>query len=161
MKEYAIRDGVRTLAFQGILLASSTSKTPGRPRWIEFDLYRTEGGRYMVSRTGYSLFFHFEGCSVVTRNHLAPVDMIELSPQGVLCADCKSNGVFDPETGIFPETPRYKSWECRDAFAVISSLKQEDESGVLYLTKVAERLLTDASKLDQDIEDAFLYDYID
>ena len=55
---FEVKDGSRTLQFKGRLLAESSSWRRGSTRWIEFALYRTENGSYVLSRIGVSLIFH-------------------------------------------------------------------------------------------------------
>lgn len=49
------RDGDVDLAFSGELIGFGTSEEPGRDRWFEVRVYRTEGGTYVVAGTGVSL----------------------------------------------------------------------------------------------------------
>jgi hypothetical protein len=157
--QHKVKDGVRTYEFSGVLLAHSSSKFGNKPRWVEFDLYKMANGEYMVSRVGFSVYYHDESCFTVGRNHLSRADGLELPAEYAPCEKCKPfRG--NPE-GVFPETPRPAAWRCPDAEGVVDSLKKEDENnGVLYLTNVVKRLLTEASGLDKDISDAFYYERI-
>lgn len=50
-----IRDGERSLCFDGVLLGSGTSwrhQGPGQSRWRECGIYRTKLGRYVVAYHG-------------------------------------------------------------------------------------------------------------
>lgn len=156
---YRVRDGVRTLEFSGGKLAESSSRLPKKPRWVEFSVYRTPKGQYVLSRVGYSVFYHSKACYTVSRNSLSPVDGLTLPPEYIACDICKPNRVH--EDGVFPETPRFAAWVCTDALGVVNSLMKEDDNGTEYLTNVARRLLVDASKLDPDIADAFYVDRIE
>lgn len=157
--EYSVRDGVRTLEFNGIQLANSSSRTPGKARWVEFELYRTPKSQYVLSRIGVSVYYHSENCQTVTRNKLSAVDGSKLSAAYVPCAFCSPN-LLDMD-GVYPETPRYAAWVCGDAVAVVSSLMKEDNNKTEYLTNVARTLLVDASRLDPEIADAFYVDRIE
>jgi len=55
---YEVKDGARTLQFDGLVLGKSSSWRKGSYRWIEFELYRTESGSYVLSRIGVSLIYH-------------------------------------------------------------------------------------------------------
>ena len=63
---YEVRDNKRTLKFDGVLLAFSTSFRPGVKRWIEFALYKTDGGNYVLSRVGETHLFHDPECAGVS-----------------------------------------------------------------------------------------------
>lgn len=157
--EFSVKDGVRKLEFDGVHLAESSSRAPKKPRWVEFSIYRTPKGQYVVSRVGYSIFYHAQECFTVSRNSLSPVDGLTLSAEYVACSTCHPSRLL--EEGVFPETPRPAAWVCSDALGVISSLMKQDDNGTEYLTNVARRLLIDASKLDADIADAFYVDRIE
>lgn len=156
--KFAVRDLVRTLEFDGIKLADSSSRVPQRPRWVEFELYRTPINTYVLSRVGYSLYYHSQECYTVQRNKLSAVDGLELSGAYVACDKCNPQRA-DIE-GVYPETPRYRAWHCTEAVGVVALLMKEDDNGTEYLTNVARRLLMEASKLDKNIASAFLVDRI-
>lgn len=52
------RDGDVDLAFSGELIGFGTSEEPGRDRWFEVRIYRTEAGKYVIAGTGVSLLPH-------------------------------------------------------------------------------------------------------
>lgn len=157
--KYFVRDGVRTLEFFGYKLAESSSRVYGKPRWVEFRLYKTPKGTYILSRTGVSIYYHSTSCSIVTRNRLSAVDGAELIPGYVACPDCKPN-LFNDE-GVYPETPRFWAQSSDKATGVIGSLMKYDDNGTEYLTNVARRLLEDASVLDPNLKAAFENDFIE
>lgn len=156
---HIVKDGVRSLEFNGELIAESSSKSRGKPRWVEFKLYRTESEIYVVSRVGVSNLYHTESCEVVTRNRLSAVDELELSPEYTPCRDCRPERI-SPD-GVFPETPRSWAQVCQTPKGVIASLMKEDHNGTEYLTNVARRLLEEASIYDNEIKKAYLVEYID
>jgi EXLDI family protein len=53
-KSWVVRDEERDVRFVGVLLASTSSRRDGKRRWSEVDIYRTEGGNYVVARCGRS-----------------------------------------------------------------------------------------------------------
>jgi hypothetical protein len=156
---YSVKDGVRTLEFDGVHLSTSSSRLPNKPRWVEFSIYRTPKGQYVLSRVGYSIFYHAKECYTVSRNSLSPVDGLTLGPEYIACSVC--NPSLLNHEGVFPETPRHAAWVCSDALGVVSSLMKEDDNGTEYLTHVARRLLIDAAKSDELIYDAFYIDRIE
>lgn len=157
--EFSVKDRVRTLEFDGVRLAASSSFSARKPRWVEFELYRTLAGVYIVSRVGYSTYFHDADCFTTSRNHLSAQDGLTLPAHYVPCDKC--NPFLGDPDGVYPETPRAAAWQCSNAVGVVASLMKEDNNGVEYLTNVARRLLMDASELDPKIHDAFFIDRIE
>ena len=157
--QYAVKDGVRTLRFDGELLSTSSSRIGSRPRWVEFSLYRTPKGVYIISRVGSSRYYHNSQCSVVSRNRLSAVEDIELATDAMPCPECRPS-LADIE-GVFPETPRYWAQSSEKARGIIASLMKYDENGTEYLTNVARRLLEDAAEVDEGISEAFYNDFIE
>lgn len=156
---HIVKDGVRSLEFNGDLIAESSSKSRGKPRWVEFKLYRTESDIYVISRVGVSNLYHTESCSVVTRNRLSAVDESDISSEYTPCRDCRP--VLITPDGVYPETPRSWAQVCQTAKGVIASLMKEDHNGTEYLTNVARRLLDEASVYDDEIKKAYLVEFID
>lgn len=156
---YSVKDGDRVFRFEGQHLAHSTSGHTGKGRWIEFDLYKTTTGGYVLSRTGFTLFYHFGACPVVRRNGLDPLPSENIPTNSVPCPDCRPNTKSD--TLLYPEHPRYWAQVCGTADGVVSCLKQQDENGTLYLTNVARLLLVQAAKSDEQIRDAYYVEWVD
>jgi len=150
---YEVKDNKRTIKFDGVLLAFSTSFRPGVKRWIEFGLYRTVGGSYVVSRVGETHLYHVPTCAVAERNGLTKIPRISLREGSVGCEVCRPD-LTDDEL-VSPELPRYWAQVSDTADAVVDSLYKYDEAGARYLTGVAERLLEEASAVDPAIESAY------
>lgn len=143
-----VRDGDRTLQFNGTLLAKSTSKRRDSLRWIEFELYKTESGSYILSRVGVSLIYHGAACSLVSRYGLKEASTSLLPPAAIPCEECRPDNSLDL---IFPEKYRYWAQVSDRPEAVLDALHKYDNNGARYLTSVAERLLKDAAQLDSEI----------
>ena len=146
-----VKDGSRTLQFSGKLLGRSSSSRPGANRWIEFELYRTESGSYVLSRVGVSVIYHTGACHLVQRYGLSEVsvDAIEEPTRLVSCPECRSS-LNAPV--IFPEKNRYWAQVSEEPSAVLDALYKYDASGAKYLTHVAQRLLEEAAQGDKGIE---------
>lgn len=155
---HEIKDGSRTLRFDGELLGKSSSHRPGSFRWIEFELYRTRSGAYVLSRTGVSLVYHGASCTLVERYHLAEAPVSDLRPDAVACPECK------PTTGlpyIFPEKFRYWAQVSDDAEPVLDALyRYDDDAKTRYLTRVAQQVLEAAAEHDPDIDAIYRVEYI-
>jgi hypothetical protein len=153
MTMYEVKDNKRTLKFDGVLLAFSTSFRPGVKRWIEFGLYRTTGGSYVLSRIGETHLYHDPTCAVAERNGLTKIPREALREGSVGCEVCRPE--FTTSETVSPEMPRYWAQVSDTADAVVDSLYKYDEAGARYLTSVAERLLEEASAVDTAIESAY------
>jgi hypothetical protein len=154
---YEVKDGSRTLQFNGKLLGTSSSWRRGSTRWIEFSLHRTENGSYVLSRIGVSLVFHGAACPLVKRYGLVEGSPEDLHPEAVPCDECS------PSWGlpvVFPE--KYRNWAqvSEDPEAVLEALYKYDQGGARYLTNVAQRLLEDSSEKDSGIESVYRIEMI-
>lgn len=154
---FEVKDGPRTLQFEGELLGESTSWRPGQFRWIEFKLYRTIKGSYVLSRVGVSLIFHTGACPLVKRYDLKERDVDDLTDSATPCPECHPTD-FAPV--VFPEKYRYWAQVSEDAESVLEALYKYDDNNTRYLTKVAERLLDEAAEKDADIDLAYRFEII-
>src|SRR5690606_16995614 len=157
-KMYVVQDGSRNLKFEGTLLAHSSSRTRNKPRWIEFSLYRTTKGHYVLSRVGVSLVFHHGTCPTVKRNDLDPLPSEVIADNKIPCYDCQPNLEIDEL--VYPETERKWAQVSDSAQGVVSSLMQTDANNTVYLTEVARSLLQKAAEKDSQIADAFYTEWI-
>lgn len=154
---HEVKDGSRTLQFEGKLLGESSSWRRGSTRWIEFKLYRTESGSYVLSRVGASLVFHGAACPLVKRYNLIEVSTNKLLEDAIPCEECAPN--FDLPV-VFPE--KFRNWAqvSEDPEAVLEALYKYDQGGARYLTNVAQRLLESASEIDPKIESVYRVEMI-
>lgn len=154
---HEVKDGSRILQFNGKLLGSSSSWRRGSFRWIEFKLYKTENGSYILSRVGVSLIYHGAACPLVKRYNLSEIPFSDLEQGAVPCEEC------DPSSEaklIFPEKYRYWAQVSDDPEAVLEALYKYDQGGARYLTNVAQRLLEEASEEDQKIASVYRVEMI-
>jgi hypothetical protein len=154
---YEVKDGARTLQFDGTLLGESSSRGPHSERWIEFKLYRTGSGSYVLSRIGASLTFHSGGCYLVDKYKLSDVVVTELDSSATGCQEC--NPTFEAQI-VFPEKFRYWAQVSDDPEAVLEALYKYDRGGTRYLTNVAQRLLEQAADKDEQIESVYRIELI-
>lgn len=154
-----VKDGSRALQFDGRLIANSTSWRRGADRWVEFNLYRTDSGKYVINRIGMSLLYHAPDCEVVRRNNLRDEPASERHRDAIPCPICRphQNGNFPI---ICPERPRHWAQVCETADAVVEALQKYDDNGSRYLTYVAKRLLEAASEVDNAIDAAYRIEII-
>lgn len=149
---FEVKDGNRTLQFNGKLLGKSSSKRGDSTRWIEFELYRTESGSYILSRIGVSIVFHGAACPLVKKYGLQEIEYSELIVDALPCEECYPT---EEAELVFPEKNRYWAQVSEEPTAVLDALYKYDDGGARYLTNVAQRLLEDSSK--QDIKIAKVY----
>ena len=149
---YEVKDGSRTLQFNGKLLSESSSWRRDSTRWIEFSLYKTDNGSYVLSRVGVSYVFHGAACPLVKRYNLTEVNAKELDRRAIPCDECLPS--VDAIL-IFPEKHRHWAQVSEDPEAVLEALYKYDSGGARYLTKVADRLLDVASNKDKGIESVY------
>lgn len=155
---HTVKDGDRNLKFDGTELATSSSQAKDKYRWVEFKLYRTARGDYVLHRLGVTLYFHSAYCDVVRRNRIDPLPSEVVSVNLVPCERCNPGR---SETFLYPEKPRHWAQVSATPEGVIASLKKYDEHGTEYLTGVARRLLETAAKNDADLRDAFYTEYLE
>lgn len=157
--KYTVKNGAQNLLFEGVQLSHSSSFVPGKSRWIEFSIYRTLTGQYVVSRVGRSLVYHHATCPTVKRNRIDPL------PEQVLPEDMVACDICHPDRGIdeilYPEISREAATSCFNADGVVKWMKQKDENGINYLTNVAKDALEDAAEIDPEISRAFYTERID
>ena len=154
---YEVKDGSRTLTFEGALLGESSSYRRGSTRWIEFELYKTESGAYILSRIGVSLVFHSGACELVNKYGLHDAPVSALSRDATPCESCSPT--YEAQL-VFPEKYRYWAQVSEDPQAVLDALYKYDDGGARYLTWVARRVLEEASDKDPEIDAVYRVEHI-
>lgn len=152
-----VKDGTRILKFNGKLLGKSSSWRRGSNRWIEFELYKTDNGSYVLSRIGVSVIYHTGACHLVKRYGLQEIVAQDVTGDVVPCDDCKPSLMAEV---VFPEKNRYWAQVSDDPNAVLEALYKFDNGGAKYLTHVAQRLLEDSSVADKGIESVYRIEMI-
>jgi hypothetical protein len=146
---FEVKDSSRTLQFNGKLLSQSSSWRKGSVRWIEFALYKTENGSYVLSRIGVSLIYHGAACEKVERYNLIDEFTENLEDDAIPCEECSPNRSLPI---IFPEKYRYWAQVSDNPQPVLDALYKYNENGARYLTYVAQKLLDIAAKNDENID---------
>lgn len=158
MTLHQVRDATKILKFQGKLIGNSTSYRRGSSRWVEFKLYKTKSGAYVLSRLGVSMLFHDPECEVVERNHLDTVPLASLDRHFVPCHLCTPDR-YDLDE-VCPEKPRPWAMVSETPDGIIAALEKEDENGARYTTLVAQRLLEQACDVDPVMDAAYRVEFI-
>jgi hypothetical protein len=154
---FEVKDGNRTLQFNGKLLGKSSSRRGDSTRWIEFELYRTESGSYILSRIGVSVVFHGAACPLVKKYGLQEVEYLKLLANALPCEECYPT---EEAELIFPEKNRYWAQVSEEPIAVLDALYKYDDGGARYLTNVAQRLLEESAKEDTKIAKVYKVEII-
>lgn len=150
-----VKDGPRVLRFDGEELGFSTSERPGADRWIEFTLYKTSGdGQYVLSRVGVSNLYHSPECRIARRGYLPERPVSELDQGMVPCRECRPSLADFPIVCVEQDKTWARVYQTPEA-VLRGLMKPDKDSGSLYLTAVARRLLEDASESDRDLAGAF------
>lgn len=155
--QHEIRDGNRILQFKGGMLGESSSWRSDSDRWVEFKLFRTDSGQYILSRVGVSRVFHHSTCSMIKEYGLIEVDSEKLRHDSIPCRECVPD--FDLPL-VFPEKLRYWAQVSEEPSAVLAALYKYDRSGARYLTNVAKRLLELVSDKDPRIASIYRVELI-
>lgn len=150
---YQVQDGSRSYQFDGTKLGHATSARTGATRWVEFTLYRTKAGSYILSRVGHTIVYHDPRCPTATKTGLAAIPSVTLSDDYVPCMDCRpSLSALDE---VCPEAVRHRATISDGPEGILEVLYRFDEAGVRYLTSVAARLLEQAAAADPEIAEAY------
>lgn len=95
-QRHTVRDSTRKYAFTGVRLAYVSSEAPEKTRWTDIELYRTDGGIYIIHKVGVTTLVHLENCEQLVRyhkRHTPGIDGIasdELPPEERdACPDCQ------------------------------------------------------------------------
>lgn len=156
MATYTIQDKSRTMTVFGEKLADSSSYAPGKTRWIEFTLYKSDSGIYVVHRVGYSKVYHTSDCETAIRNHLEPSSSEMVDHTWNPCILCHPDSESEY---VFPEDERHHVSTCESPGGVLDFLSMYDpNSQSTYYTNAAIDLLEAASKVDADISDTYYGD---
>jgi hypothetical protein len=156
---FEVKDGAKTVTFEGWHLGSSSSHTPESLRWTELSLYKTLAGAYILEKVGRSDVFHTEDCPRTDRNgkpmskgkrfvsldDAMPDDAEEedyLEDWFVPCPDCRPD---------YDAAPVYVE---RDIFSAPVHSNAERVVAALYQTKGANRFLSRIARdlLEQAVE---------
>jgi hypothetical protein len=154
---FEVKDGNRILQFEGSILGASTSRRRDSIRWIEFELYKTENGSYILSRIGVSLVYHSGACPLVSKYKLNDALTVEIDGDSVPCEEC---GPTLEAPVVFPEKYRHWAQVSDDPQAVLDALYKYDDKGARYLTWVASRVLEEAADNDPEIDSIYRVEHI-
>ncbi len=149
-----VKDAHRILEFDGEEIGFSTSHKTGNLRWIEFRLYKTETNKqYILSRIGYSKFYHVPDCEIAERSHLDESPRGQITDDDYPCMTCRPDlSSMNPFVSF--EREIYWARVYATPEKLIDGLMRTDrETGNRYMTTVARELLADAQQVDDNLLD--------
>lgn len=159
IERFDVRDSTRRYVFNGVRLAyvSSESPDPDKTRWTDIEIYRTEGGMYIVHRVGVTSLVHLENCEQLVRYHKRHTPGIngiasdELPPQDrEPCPDCKPDlwNLLKTEPAVLKfERDRHQVFICETPENAVQALHTV-KNGVKKLGSLAGSALQMASDRD-------------
>jgi hypothetical protein len=156
--KYKVKSGERTLEFDGKCIAQSSSFKSDSVRWVDFSLYVTTAGNYILERIGQSDVYHSLACSVVDRNKLSYDPDDELTHNHVGCEICLPDRYYDT---IVLERPRYFALVTESPDAILEALHKKDKNNTKYMTYVAQKLIEEAIIHDKRLEKQYRTVHID
>lgn len=145
---FTIYDKGRQLDFEGYCLASASSYADGKSRWFVVTLYKTLGGKYIVSGSGKSKVVHKPNCAQMKEKSAKATDAASNSVPCDICRPKLSDKVVH-------EVNREWAQVSDDPNAIIERLRLRDSDGVWYLPKTSSTALLQAAELDEGIKKAF------
>jgi hypothetical protein len=145
-----VRDRNRVLEFDGELLGESSSRSEDSLRWVEFQIYRTYGHEYVLSRVGRSSIYHGLECELIQSNAIPPIALPE--HDAVPCPVCRPDQ--NDRQPFRPETPRFFARVYESPSRLVADLYRKKPDNQPYLTRVARTVLEMASAADPRLRNA-------
>lgn len=164
-----LRNGKRTVRFDGTLLGSATSEyTRGgfhKARWTDFAIYRTDEGAYLVSKIGKSRIVHATERCISLKNNTDPLARVLLDdqpedfyeycdPQLPDWQQCWTDESLDRATYGLLENDHAAVTFADNPQGAISLCYSRDRSGAFNISWLAQTTLENAARNDSDLFDA-------
>lgn len=148
------QDAGPTYSFSGRLLGHATTEREDSFRWTEIDIYKTDGGNYIIVRLGKSLIYH-EGDSECTTMGV-PIKGERIRRDAEPCERCDpkvpEDDDFDPEELFVAEKTFCGAEIVEDPKKVADALSTWDKGKQMRrLSSVASEALHKAAATDPDL----------
>ena len=152
MQQHQVRDGIKLLRFNGVLLGHVSSQND-QPRWTEMSVYKTSpltehpDGMYVLEKVGRSVLTHAPGCGDIIGNiprfqAAHPGDDPDIGYEYHHCV---------PEEYDFPsllvEEDRYWATQCATSDAVVEALYRR-RGDSRHLPRISLDLLEQVERAD-------------
>ena len=164
-RDFRVFDGGREFRFRGVMLGFSSTRREDFDRWRDFTIYRTVGGKYILTDIGRSLIFHEDMCATVVKNpQLQPVPYASIAQEQVPCRECMPNydDHLHDNSLVYPEqdNPRASVYDRPDD--VIQALSRVDRvTGREHLNRPAREVLEAAAENDDLLHSVYYVVQID
>lgn len=147
-------DAGPTYSFSGKLLGHATTERENSLRWTEIDIYRTDGGNYIVSRLGVSLVYHTNESECTSMG--VPLKGARLRNDAEPCERCEpavpEDAGFDPEEMFIAEKTMTSADVVESATQVADALSTWDRNKQMRrLSSVASEALHRAASTDPEL----------
>ena len=159
--QFEIRDGSRIITFEGNLIATVSSRDRfNKPRWSEFHLYKTTGGTYVLEKIGRSIVVHMPACPEIVEQ----LDRFQNQHPGEdpsvgwwFCETCSTKE--HDMTALLIERDRHWVTTSDDPNNIIDELYRR-RGNARHLPRLSIDLLEQASRVDDQIKNAFLVEHL-
>jgi hypothetical protein len=148
---HEVNDRGKLIDFIGVQLGSSSSYAPGKPRWFEVKIFKSRGGKYVVSGAGRSVIVHRPTCWKVQDR--ANEQLTEPTDQSLECDVCWPD--LNCEL-VIAENDREWAQVSDDPAAVIERLRLRDNDGVFYIPRTSMNALNQAAAADDTLAQALV-----
>jgi hypothetical protein len=146
---YSRYDHGQQLDFEGYHLANSSSYITGKPRWFVLDIYKTIGGKYIVSGMGMSLVVHRANCNQMKEKNVILQPAIYNS---IACSFCSP----DLHEDVAHEINREWTQVSDSPQAIIEKLRLRDgKEGIWYIPRTSMIAILEATENDEKFHEAF------
>jgi hypothetical protein len=147
-----VDDFGRHTKFDGELLVDDTTDTEARrkPQWTDTEIYRTEGGRYIVwSETHYRIRHLTESC-----RRASGYDLVVARPGDTwACPHCNPDDV----PGGYGHESRVKVDVCQDPAELIAAMSSVNQkTGLRSHSQYSQALLARVSDADADVRASWM-----
>jgi len=164
MQQYQVRDGLKLLRFNGVLLGHVSSQQD-QPRWTEMSVYKTKplpghvNGLYVLEKVGRSVLTHVPECKEMFPNlprfqAAHPGDDPDI---GYEYHDCVPDEYDFPS--LLVEEDRYWATQCNTSEAVVEALYRR-RGNSQHLPRISLDLLEIVERADPTFGDMWRVEYI-
>lgn len=160
MTTFTVVDRMREIEFSGKMLGSSTTENDDSLRWTEINIYRTDGGNYIVERLGRSLIYH-RASAPCRGDGWVEVAGNKLPDESEPCPSCKPKA---PEDSGFVQTETFYHETTKSSAEVVKRPEdlhdalsfKDDKRRVSRISHPAAQALQNAAANDPDLLQAII-----
>lgn len=148
---FVVPNDLQELEFYGEHLGHASTERDSSVRWTEIDIYRTDGGNYVVVRLGQSLVYHTLESGCTTSGYKVKGDLIHEESEP--CEKCNpgvpEDSDFNPEEVFIHEKMMSSAEVVENASKVTDALSTYDKHRkMMRISSVANEALHQAASKD-------------